>query len=45
MLPIILHHKDEWWTIYDKEKETVITNEKYRDYYNSVIKKIEQTLR
>jgi hypothetical protein len=44
MKPVILHHKEDWWTIYEREKDTVITNEKYRDYYNNVIDGIKRYL-
>jgi hypothetical protein len=44
MKPVILHNKEIWWNIYEREKETVITNEKYRDYYNGVIAEIKRHL-
>jgi hypothetical protein len=44
MMKIILHNKDAWWTIYEREKEVIITNEKYREYYNKVIADIKRHL-
>jgi hypothetical protein len=44
MKPVILHNKEDWWAIYEREKDTVITDEKYRDYYNGVIADIKRHL-
>jgi len=40
MKPIILRHQDDWWTVYNREKDRVVADERYRDYYNNVIAEI-----
>jgi len=45
MKPVILHHKDEWWNIYEREKNNIVTDEKFRAYYNRVIDDLEIMLK
>jgi len=40
MKPIIRHNKDTWWSVYEREKNSIVTDERYRDYYNKVITEI-----
>jgi len=42
--PVIRRNPDAWWTIYEREKDRVVTDEKYRDYYSGIIAEIKSDL-